>query len=1014
MQRSFARLSGISLLLLLVQVLGPVIHGQTAPVRDRIVQPVDESALTTLGGNVHPLATSQNDLGAAPVSEAMSRVRLVLRRSAAQEAALEGYLAAVQNKNSPSYHKWLTPAQFGKLYGPSDNDVQKLTGWLQGHGFNVDEVSSGRTHIAFSGSVAQVQDAFHIAIHSYRANGVDFLANTSDPKIPSAFAAVVSGVAHLNTVPLKPMYVHGFGAKYDPSTRRIVPLSTSGRLRPDLTEQDTSGNNYLVAVPADVATIYDTPNSKFNANFSGSATYDGTGAIIGVAGQSAIQTSIIANYRSLFIGDSKIPTIFNPNNVGDVSGDDTESYLDNEVAGSMAPGASIYFYTEPSSAGGVFQAADDAISANQVDILSISYGDCESDQGNADNQIINAEWQQAAAQGITVLVSTGDTGSAGCDVSTDPNGNNYTAASGGLAVNGLGSTPYNIAVGGTDYDVLANNFGTYVSTPSNGGSASSLYRTAKSYIPEATWNDSTIGNGTVSQNVPLTSNALYASSANIAAGAGGKSSCVVQTGAGAVGGGGYVSPSSCTSGYAKPSWQTGAGVPNDGVRDLPDVSLLSGDGSYGALWAVCDNSSDGNGGTLDCAVTSGSSGFENDAVGGTSASTPAFASILALVRQKTGNRLGQAAQTLYSLFNGSSSAAIFHDVTSGNNSVPCAQSTVNAASCVSNTAGYSYETGYDTNTGYDLATGLGSVDVTALVNGWAAASSPATPIVTVTPSASSITITEPLVVAITVAGPTSGSAVPTGSVVLTAGSYTSDPTTLASGAASITVPAGTLSEGTYAVQVSYTPDTASSGVYFSGSSSVSITVGGTFAVAPAASALTVAAGATSGNTTTLTVNTTNAFAGTVNLTCALTTSPSGANASYSPACLIAPTSVTLSGTTSSATATATFKSTARSTSTALASPQERHNHWYTAVGGATLAFALFFGIPARRRSWRSMLALLVFLVGMAGVGCGGGGGGNSTPVATGTTAGQYVFTVTGTDAATATTTATTMVTLTVN
>jgi subtilase family serine protease len=929
MQRSFGRIAEFSLVVLSIVVLGLPASGQSL-VQDRIVQAVDGSNRITLVGNVSPLANARYDLGAAPVSQPMNHIQLVLRRSAAQEAALENFLSSVQQPGSPNYHRWLTPGQFGKLYGPSDNDIAKLTAWLSGNGLTVEAVAPGRTHIDFSGSVGQVQSAFLTSIHSYNANGVLFLANTTNPRIPAAFSAVVAGVSHLNTVPLKPMHVNGFAAKYDPTTKRIVPIAGQSRLRPSLTEQDENGNNYLVAVPADVATIYDTPNSKYNANAGGSTTYDGTGAIIGIAGQSSIQTSIVASYRTLFIGDAKVPTIFNPDNVGDVPGDDTESYLDNEVAGSMAPGASIYFYTEPAADGGVFYAAQQAVEANAVDILTISYGDCESDQGNASNAAINGEWQQAAAQGITVLVSTGDTGSAGCDENTDSEGNPITSASGGVAVNGLGSTPYNVAVGGTDYDILSTNFGGYVSTPSNGGSASTFYRTAMKYIPEDTWNDSPITNATVAQNVPLASNPQDAANANISGGAGGKSSCAVQIGTGS--GGGYLPPSSCTSGYPKPSWQTGTGVPNDSVRDIPDVSLLSGDGAYNALWAVCDNTPDGNGGTLDCIATNGS--FENDAVGGTSAATPAFASIFALVRQKTGGRLGQAASTLYALFAGSGSSSIFHDVTTGNNSVPCTQSTANAASCVANTAGYFFESGYDTNVGYDLATGLGSVDVTQLVNAWGASTTPITPTVTVTTTSAEIAVTDPLPITVTVAGP-AGSATPTGSVTLTVGSYVSAATTLTTGSATITVPANTLTPGSYTASAAYTPDSASSGTYFAGSGTVAITVGGSFSFpATPPTAVTVVAGATTGNTTTATVSTSNGYTGTVTFSCTIATEPSGANASYYPGCTPAGTVTIASGQTSGST-TIAFATTARSTTTSMAVPLEksRPSRWYIPAGG---------------------------------------------------------------------------------
>ena len=189
--------------------------------QDRIVQPIDNSARITLDGNVHPLANAKYDIGAAPVSQPMNHVQLVLQRSPAQEAALEAFLASTQVKGSPNYHKWLTPQQFGQLYGPSDSDIQKLTGWLEGEGFTVNRVANGRTMIDFSGSVGQVQNAFHTAIHMYQANGVSFVANTSNPTIPSALASVVSGITHLNTFPLKPFHVNAGPVKFDSQTASV-------------------------------------------------------------------------------------------------------------------------------------------------------------------------------------------------------------------------------------------------------------------------------------------------------------------------------------------------------------------------------------------------------------------------------------------------------------------------------------------------------------------------------------------------------------------------------------------------------------------------------------------------------------------------------------------------------------------------------------------------------------------------------------------------------------------------
>ncbi len=273
----------------------------------------------------------------------------------------------------------------------------------------------------------------------------------------------------------------------------------------ELTTGSASAGYSLYLVPGDAATIYDTPNSTFNANFTTGTSYDGTGVTIGIGGQAVIDPTIVADYRTKFVGDSKQPTISNDATnpaTNSTGGDADESYLDNEVAGGLAPGATIHFYTSSN----IDISIADMLSDNTVDIFSLSYGLCELGGTTADNQVWSGWWQQASTQGIAVTVSTGDSGSAGCD-----NNNTETVATQGLMVSGLASTPYNIAVGGTDFAGLvagSSSFTTYANT-TNG----TLYRSALKYIPESTWNDSTSVNTTISANVPITG-----SSANIVAG----------------------------------------------------------------------------------------------------------------------------------------------------------------------------------------------------------------------------------------------------------------------------------------------------------------------------------------------------------------------------------------------------------------------------------------------------------------------------------------------------------------
>ena len=171
---------------------------QAPAARVRITQPVDETKLTVLSGNTYPLARAQFDRGAAPFNLPMQRMQLVLKRGPEREAALETLMAQQQDKSSPNYHKWLTPDQFGSEFGPSDQDIQTVTSWLQSHGFQVANVSKGRTLIEFSGTAAQVQEAFHAPVHSFMVNGVQHWANVNDPAIPTALTPVVAGVSSLH------------------------------------------------------------------------------------------------------------------------------------------------------------------------------------------------------------------------------------------------------------------------------------------------------------------------------------------------------------------------------------------------------------------------------------------------------------------------------------------------------------------------------------------------------------------------------------------------------------------------------------------------------------------------------------------------------------------------------------------------------------------------------------------------------------------------------------------------
>jgi subtilase family serine protease len=691
---------------------------QSSTAASRITQPIDATKLTTLTGNTHPLARAKFDQGAVPANFSMDRMLLVLKRSPEQEAALEAFMRQQTTKGSPNYHQWLTPQQFGQQYGPSDEDVRKVTGWLQSGGFNVARVSSGKTVIEFSGNADEVQRTFHTSIHRFAVNGEDRFANSSDPKIPTALTPVVAGVSSLNNFPKKAMHhVNGLYTRKK-ETGEVSRIHSSFTY--PCTQANCNYSNYALG-PYDFATIY-------NVTPLWNSGIDGTGQSIAIVSDSNINVADVTNFRSSFGLPAKSPVIIvNGTDPGVLpSGDETEAVLDTEWSGAVAKNATINLVVSADTATpGVDLSAEYIIDNQTAPILSYSYGECELGDGTAGNLFYNNLWQQAATDGITVVISAGDSGSAGCDVS-DPNDTSPQAAQFGLAVTGESSTQYNVAVGGTDF----NEFGTDSSNdPTNYWNATNNANlaSAKGYIPETTWNDSCTN--AIWSSVSGLSTSVDTNCNNVTAnapdfiltdgGGGGASNCTTSDGQ---------TQASCTGGYAKPSWQVGIGVPSDGKRDVPDLSLFGSDGFAGSFYIVCeqDLNTDGN----PCNLNSPYADFVG--VGGTSVSVQAFAGIVALIDQQAATLPnGTAAQgllnpELYELAGGEVTAncssaspatsCIFYDVTSGTNSQPCLDNSPDCTVVDNHT--YGVLSGYNAGTGFDLATGLGSVNVGNLVAAW--------------------------------------------------------------------------------------------------------------------------------------------------------------------------------------------------------------------------------------------------------------------------------------------------------
>src|SRR5580692_2500789 len=566
----------------LALIATPAVQAQTRSVPSRVTAAVDDTRTVQLKGNVHPLARPEFDRGAVADSQPMTRMLLTLQRSAEQETALQQLMDAQQTKGSASYHAWLTPAQFGQQFGPSDADVQAVTDWLTKQGFQVAKVAAGRNAIEFNGTAAQVRSAFQTEIHKFAVNGEEHIANVSEPAIPAALAPVVKGVAALNTFPRR-AHLHNKGVyRWQRDTGQIKPLFTYG-----------NPANFAMA-PADFAKIYNIP-----------AGADGTGQTIAVIGQSNIDANDVIAFRTLF-GLSQNFTQANNVIVNGPDpglqlalGDEGESALDVEWAGAVAPGATILLVTSSTTQSnptqitqGIDLSALYAVDNNLASVISESYGSCEPSLGSAGNLFYNALWEQAAAQGITVVVSSGDNGSAGCDPTTNfPN-----EATNGLAVSGIASTPFNVAVGGTDFDSSAQ-----PTTPPNqywSATNGPTFASALIYIPETTWDDSLCAT-----NYPAACNSVDPNGGDISAASGGPSNCAIFSG------------SNCNGGYPIPAYQAGFHTSlYPTVRTIPDVSLFASNGQNGVAVITCE--ADANPSGASCSLSSPFTDFS--LVGGTS------------------------------------------------------------------------------------------------------------------------------------------------------------------------------------------------------------------------------------------------------------------------------------------------------------------------------------------------------------------------------------------------------------
>ena len=646
-------------------------------------------------------ANPANDRGRLADDTHLSDLRLLLHRPAQAQAALDRLNIALHDPKSPSFHKWLTAKQFAQRYGVAQSDIDAVSRWLASHGLHVDSVSGNRTVINFSGTAGQLRTTFGTELHRLNVKGIQHIANMGEPTIPAALKPAVVGLTALNDFRAHTNLVKrtNFTTGSDGSTHAVVPedLATIYNLTP-LFNAGLSGQGQTVVVVEDSLVVHRADWTKFRNTFGLSGFTGATFTEVRPHGSTACQNPLVGEAES-------------------------EAILDAEWASAAAPSANIVLAacndTLSSNFGGFIALQNMLESATPPAIVSISYGTCEVELGEAMNIYISQLYQQADAEGTSVFVSSGDESSAECD----DRGENATH---GISVSGFMSTPYNVSVGGTDFaDTWHKNTKRFWNATND-----AVYGSAKSYIPEMPWADS-CANAPFSKSegfaTPYGSDGFCNSSGaatdlTTAGGSGGPSGCATGTAST------ENTVSGTCAGYAKPDWQKNLiGVPNDHVRDTPDVALMSANGLWGHYYVYCDTAGS-------CA---GSDPSNWGAAGGTSFASPIIAGIQALVNQHTGSAQGNPNPVYYQLardeygeagnsscfsLKNVASTCIFYDVVQGDNDVNCTGSVncylPSGTFGVLSTSDSIYKPAFKARTGYDFPTGIGTVNAANLVNGW--------------------------------------------------------------------------------------------------------------------------------------------------------------------------------------------------------------------------------------------------------------------------------------------------------
>ena len=260
--------------LLLILGWGQAALSQALP-QTRIVTEVKNEQRVAVEGTTPAFLAVSSETGRLPGGQNLGRMILQLTATDEQEQAAEKLVSDLHDPSSPSFHRWLTPSEFGQQFGVTEQDATKVQQWLQSQGLTVHDLAQSRRYIVFSGTVSQVETAFATQMHSYAYKNKKFISNSSDIQIPAALRSVVQGVVRLHSDPRSATAYMG---------TKIHFKKTGSQFTFD------DGSHYMT--PADFAKIY-------NVQPLYDAGINGTGQTIAIVGRSNIDVQNVRDFRNV-------------------------------------------------------------------------------------------------------------------------------------------------------------------------------------------------------------------------------------------------------------------------------------------------------------------------------------------------------------------------------------------------------------------------------------------------------------------------------------------------------------------------------------------------------------------------------------------------------------------------------------------------------------------------------------------------------------------------------------------